>query len=268
MYNTIINIHTFLFARRRFHRLNRLLFNLGMHGLGVLNYKNSKVSGESRFLADYLKGKKDLIVFDVGANIGNYSKEIVSNNSRVKIYAFEPHPTTFKKLVSRFNQSPMVTVFNCALSNQPGQLLLYDYSSHDGSSHASLFRDVIEEMRQSESISHRVDVITLDAFIEENGIAQIDLLKIDTEGNEFDILKGAVEAISEGKVKAIHFEFNEMNVISRAFFRDFWDLLPGYAFYRMLPDGLLPIEQYSALTCEIFAYQNIVAILKEEPIAP
>lgn len=60
----------------------------------------------------------------------------------------------------------------------------------------------------------------------------------------------------------IHFEFNETNIISHVFFRDFWQQLPGYDFYRMLPSGLIHLKRYSPLLCEIFAYQNIVAIRK------
>jgi hypothetical protein len=46
------------------------------------------------------------------------------------------------------------------------------------------------------------------------------------------------------------------------FFKDSWDFLPNYDFYRMLPDGLVKIENYSPIFCEIFAYQNIVAKLR------
>ena len=86
--------------------------------------------------------------------------------------------------------------------------------------------------------------------------------KIDVEGNEFSVLRGMKMALLSGKVNAIHFEFNEMNVMSRIFFKDFYDFLTDYQFYRMLQDGLVEIGEYNPLFCEIFAYQNIVAIKK------
>jgi len=49
-----------------------------------------------------------------------------------------------------------------------------------------------------------------------------------------------------------------MNVFSRVFMHDFFELMKGYRFYRLLPHGLLPLKRYIPLT-EIFAYQNIVA---------
>lgn len=86
------------------------------------------------------------------------------------------------------------------------------------------------------------------------------MLKIDTEGHELNVLKGARLTIAKGMVDVIQIEFNEMNVISRTFFKDIIDILPGYDFYRLLPDGLLPLGAYKILDFEIFAFQNIVAL--------
>jgi hypothetical protein len=102
----------------------------------------------------------------------------------------------------------------------------------------------------------------LSDFVKEHSIDYIDLLKIDTEGNEMKVLLGLKDFLAKGKVGAIHFEFNEMNVISRVFFKDYFDLLSNYNFYRLLPNGMLPIERYNPIDCEIFAYQNIVGIKK------
>jgi len=77
------------------------------------------------------------------------------------------------------------------------------------------------------------------------------------------VLRGGIKTLKKKKIKAIHFEFNEMNVVSRCFFRDFWKILDQYKFYRLLPNGMLEIRNYTPLSCEIFAYQNIVAILDE-----
>ncbi len=119
---------------------------------------------------------------------------------------------------------------------------------------------VIEGIYRKESGQCMVDVIDLDTFVAENDISQIDLLKIDTEGHELEVLKGASNLLRENRVRAIQFEFNEMNVVSGVFFRDFYQLLPNYKFYRMLRDGLSPLGSYSPLWCELFAFQNIVAL--------
>lgn len=263
MLQKIIDAYRLVFAKPIFRKFNKLLLRLSLAGLGVLNYKNSKVSGEQSFLKNYLSGKNGVVI-DVGANEGNYSAEVLGFNQRVNVYAFEPHPDTFQRLSEKFNENKRITILNKGLSESVGFLELYDYENKDGSQHASLFSEVITEIHGAgKSVSHKVSLTTLDDFIEENSIDIITLLKIDTEGNELQVLRGGIVALKSKKIAAIHFEFNEMNVVSRCFFRDFWKILDGYRFYRLLPSGMLEIKNYSPLNCEIFAYQNIVAILKE-----
>lgn len=263
MLEKIIKIYVFFFARNVFSKFNKLLYRLSLSGLGVLNYQTSKISGERAFLKKYLPQKKGVII-DVGANVGGYCKEAFQYNRDIKIFAFEPHPVTYRRLIKNLENYTTITKINQGLSSASGRLKLFDYQDHDGSSHASLFEDVITEIHGAgAAVAHEVELTTLDEFVESNGIHEISLLKIDTEGNELEVLKGAVRVISKRKVKAIHFEFNEMNVASRVFFKDFFLMLGGYKIYRLLPNEMLEIKKYSPLGCEIYAYQNIVAILEE-----
>ena len=117
-------------------------------------------------------------------------------------------------------------------------------------------------MKTSGRVKYEIEIRTIDAFVEENGIAKIDLLKIDTEGCEYDILLGASSVLAARKVKLIHFEFNEMNVVSRVFFRDFLCLLRDFDLFRMLRGGLIHLHEYRPVENELFAYQNILAIHK------
>lgn len=261
MLNIVLSVYRALFGRKLFYKFNMLLYRCSLSGLGVLNYEDDEVSGESEFLKQYLKGRVSGVVFDVGANVGNYSKLVLQVSPQVTLYAFEPHPKTFamlKKSSHQFNFLPV----NAAAGEVEGVLSLYDYEANDGSAHASLYQDVIENIHKARSTEYKVQVLSLGNFAKTMNIEKIDLLKIDTEGNELNVLKGIIEYIESGKIGAIHFEFNEMNVSSRTYFRDFWNLLPNYDFYRLLPNGMARIEKYSPVFCEIFAYQNIVAILK------
>lgn len=258
----IVKLYVFLFARKFFYKWNKLLYRLSIGGLGVLNYQTSKLSGECAFLKSYLRHQSGVLI-DVGANQGSYTKEALAIQSNLKIYCFEPHPKTFQILKKNISNFKNVKTINKGLSSSNGILTLYDYQDNDGSLHASLFREVITSIHHAgDAIKHEVEVITLDDLIDKEKIDEVSLLKIDTEGNELEILRGGAKALSSGKIKAIHFEFNEMNVISRTYFRDFWEILSGYKIYRLLPKDMLEIKSYSPLNCEIFAYQNIVAIKK------
>lgn len=255
----IYSLYTCIFAKSWLIRFNKLLFNLSLRGLGILNYKTKHQSGELDWLKRYLSGIEAPIVFDIGANIGDYSNDIIKLFPNALIYAFEPHPKNFVKLTSSGKRS--LHCFNKAVGNQQEQILLYDYEANDGSAHASLYQEVIEEIHQGQSISYKVDVITLDRFCAEQKIQSIDLLKIDTEGNELKCLIGAKQLLEDGKISAIQFEFNEMNIISRCTFKDFWELLYDFHLYRLLPGGhLLEIKKYSPVFCEIYAYQNLIAL--------
>lgn len=263
MLEFIFKIYAYLFASNRFRKVNTFLYHLGLRGLGILNYQNECLTGEKAWLKKYLKGKSKPIVVDVGAHLGNYSKAVFSANKNSIVFAFEPHPKTYKRLISNV-VSPNFKAFNLAVGSKNGILELFDYDP-EGSSHASLYKDVIKVLHKREYISFPIEVVVLDDFLEKQGIQNIDLLKIDTEGNEFDVLLGCEKFLKDKRIKAIQFEFNEMNIISNVRFKDFWDYLKGYGyeFYRILPKGeLLKIEKYSPLYCEIYAFQNIVAILE------
>ena len=140
---------------------------------------------------------------------------------------------------------------------------LFDHESKDGSREASLYRDVIEDLHNASAIAHEVSVVSISDFVVENDVNEIALLKIDTEGNEFAVLQGARALLDRGAIKVIQFEFNVMNIVSRTYLRDFKKLLPDFSFYRLLPKGLLSIDNFSPLYDEIFAYQNVVAIHKD-----
>lgn len=260
----LLKLYVALFARARFEKFNRFIYRLALGGLGILNYRNSNVSGEKNFLTKCLPRTVGGVVIDVGANQGDYTKLVLSLNPNARVYAFEPHPKTYQSLMVNVGGSKNVTSINKGLSETQGVLDLYDYENQDGSSHATLFKDVLVRLHgSSKVVAHQVQLLSLDDFVKQENISEISLLKVDTEGNELSVLRGALETIKAKKIKLVHIEFNEMNVISKVFFKDFWDLLQDYRFYRLLPHDMLRIEKYCPIECELFAYQNIVAILKD-----
>ncbi|PCI28044.1 MAG: FkbM family methyltransferase [SAR324 cluster bacterium] len=268
MLQFIFSMYRKLFAREGFIKFNRFLYNCSIRGLGVYNYENMNVSGENSFINSYIKEdslkNNDYIVFDIGANKGDYSKLILQSIPNAKIFSFEPHPVTFKILSDNCLKLNGIKLFNCALSSEKGFLELYDYKSKDGSSHASLSSEIFTTVHNAEIVSHKVDVSTIDTICKEHSIEKIDFLKIDVEGYELDVLKGSKTLLQNNKVKFIQFEFTQLNSTTRIFFKDFWELLSvKYKIYRLLPNGLLEIKRYDPTINEIFGYQNFVAIHKE-----
>lgn len=249
------------FARRSLYRLNKFLYLLSLRGMGMYGAIDdcSSTGGEALFLKR-ISGvwPKEAIIIDVGANVGHYSQAVLDLAAHARVFAFEPHPRTFATLTEALAER--AEAINCGCGSRKGRATLFDYRENDGSTHATLHREVFDKLYRSQVISHEVNIIRLDDFIAERKLENIDLLKIDTEGNELEVLKGAAKAIAKGKVDVIHFEFNSMNVVSRSFLKDFIDLLPDYKFARLLPDGPVELGLYAPVTHEIFAYQNLIAV--------
>ncbi len=258
MEQLLVSMYRWLFARAFFYPLNKLLFLASLSRLGIFNYQNDRVSGERHFLRTVLRNRRGAVL-DVDANVGDYSATLLEFNPELEVHAFEPHPRTFARLRER-KDLPRAVLRNVAAGDAPGSLELFDHDSNDGSAQATLYRDVIENIHGSRAVSHSVDVIRLDDYVREQGIRRVALLKIDTEGHEFRVLQGLRATLDAGIIEVIHFEFNEMNVSSRVFFRDFWQLLADYDLYRLLPKGMIRLKRYGPMDCEIFAFQNIVAI--------
>lgn len=229
-----------------------------------MNYESKHLIGETDWFKSLLKNKNEPVIIDVGANEGEYSKQILDINPGAKILAFEPHPGTYKRLTENI-KSPNLRAFNYAVGAANSSITLYDYDDKNGSVHASVYEGVIDEIHNGSSKSCEVQMIKLSELLSSEGINNIDLLKIDVEGNEYNVLKGVNEYIKDRRIEVIQFEFNEMNIYSRSNFKDFWEILGNYNLYRILPGGeLLDIKKYIPLHCEIYAFQNIVAILKNE----
>ncbi len=251
-----------LCAKTYFYRINKLLFNLSLRGMGILNYQNARLSGEQVFLQKIVKRFEAPVILDVGANVGMYSNAVKALIPEAVVFAFEPHPETFQRL-HRAAAAHGYTALNMACSAVAGTSVLFDYQDAQGSVHASMYQQVLEELHHRPSTGVEIVTETLDAFAATHALDRIHLLKIDAEGHEFSVLQGAQRLLAAQCIDMIHFEFNEMNVFSRTFGQDFAKLLSNYAIYRMLPNGLVPLGPYSPLHYEIFAYQNLVAIRRD-----
>lgn len=118
---------------------------------------------------------------------------------------------------------------------------------------------MIEDLHHVDAVEKEITTTTLDGYAEASGIDHIHLLKIDTEGHELEVLRGASGLLQQKQIDLIQIEFNEMNVISRVFFRDFAETLSDYRAFRLLPSGVLPINNYPLKT-ELFAFQNLVFV--------
>ena len=239
--------------------LQPIFRKLHFFSLKGMNY-NIVGSGEQNTLLFVLKNmsKKNPIFFDVGANEGQYAQLLLKHlPTEASVYSFEPSRSTFD-LLSKNIRDVRITKINKGLSDRPEKTKLFRDEKNTTKasvfeSNATVSGDIEDEM---------VEITTLDSFCSENEIDFIDFLKIDVEGLDLAVLKGAKKMLKQGNIKYIQFEFGGTQIAPRIFLKDFFELLqPQYSIYRILKDGHLRIDEYSE-KLEIFSYANYFASRK------
>lgn len=238
------------------------LLILAYHNIGIMKYEDDHVSGEHHFIASCL-GKHlksaNPVFFDVGANVGDYATKLRRQFPTASIYAFEPNNNTYEVMLSAL--APLnIHCFNLGMSSKSTAKMMYTYENEMTSQHASIYKDVLVDLHGADRVKEIMfNTTTIDEFCEANGIDHIDLLKIDTEGHEWEVLIGAKRMVEEDRIHLIQFEFNEMNIIARVFLKDFYQFLRGYRIYRLDSNGLIPLFEYNSSN-EIFKFQNLLAV--------
>jgi len=134
-------------------------------------------------------------LIDVGAHQGETIESFKLYYPLSKIIAFEPVAKNFKILKEKENTWENVKLENYALSSFIGNKLIS--LQVDSQTHS------LREIGDNETKTESVKVTTLDSYLEKNSLTHIDLLKIDVEGFEKEVLKGAKNVLEKRKIKLI-----------------------------------------------------------------
>ena len=235
---------------------NKVQFNMGK-GFGA-----ATTDEEARVIAQFIKARKmqKVVALDVGANIGNWSASFLTALPAAQIIAFEPSKQAFSKLFLRFRDFPNVSCVNTALGKSDEKAMLYADESASGLS--SLTKRRVAHFGIDFNYSEEVEITKLDTWIKsQSKDFSPNVLKMDVEGHEFDVLRGAHETL--GLIEIVQFEFGGSNIDTRTFFQDFWYFFVGHGFdiYRISPTGPVLIEKYRE-SDETFRPTNYVAVKK------
>jgi FkbM family methyltransferase len=196
-------------------------------------------------------------VFDVGAFLGDWSRVVSTHQPTARVYAFEPAPDSYPKLEENIRNT-QITPVKLALSDSAGVMTFRVYPQGE------ILNSFYERKKLTEAgvTPELVEVATerLDAWCKGKGIDHIDYLKIDTEGAELLIMRGASEMLKDKSIALVQFEYGGTYPDAGITLRQVYDLLTeyGYEIYRILPDGLLHIPAWDDVH-EDYAFANFLA---------
>ncbi|MCR4322476.1 MAG: FkbM family methyltransferase [Candidatus Azambacteria bacterium] len=198
------------------------------------NNHSRETNGGWRFLRDYIEQKKPRVIFDVGAHIGEYALRINKQDPSVRVYCFEPVARTFDMLNKNIIGIENIIPVKFALSSAKGLSTIYTNSKIEA---INTLQKVSDSSTFVYDGSEEVEVSTVDYYCKENNIKHIDMLKIDTEGHDLEVIRGAKEMIASSKVDVIQFEFGLLNTYSHTYIYDFYQFLKpfGYELYKIKP---------------------------------
>jgi FkbM family methyltransferase len=222
----------------------------------VITYFDDEGNGKDPLL-DILRrlDQKAPIIFDVGANIGQSVKNFKRYFPYGKIYSFEPSAKAYKELEKVSNQYKNVEPYQIALGSQEAQMKIYENSSSDMNSFLEMGKNGSGSVI-GESI---VEVTTIDQFCARNNIQKIHILKIDAQGYDFEVIKGAKEMILANKIELLYFEiiFSEMyKGVPR--FSEIYDFLIDHGFSLVSLYNFYYQKNLAGWTDGLFIHQSAI----------
>lgn len=177
--------------------------------------RDDSIGAHERTVFDALKELCDghaTIVFDIGAHHGNYARLLTNHLIVDKCYCFEPFPESYTTLQRNLQGNKFLT-FPLAISDVRGTADFYANQFEETNSllAASVTNSQIDQLLDlREKI--KVEVDTVDSFCEQHQVREIDVLKIDTQGNTFQVLKGAETMIRNGRIGIIQCEVEFLEI--------------------------------------------------------
>lgn len=188
------------------------------------------------------------VIFDIGANIGWYSNHLSKKLPSASIYSFEPIPETYAQLKrnTENNNASNIVLNNFAFSDTISKLTFFYSPTITGASSS------VNITENSGMVKLECQANTIDNYMAENGIAQLDFIKCDVEGAELMVYKGGKDTFEKHKPIiftemlrkwAAKFNYHPNDII--AFFGQF-----GYNCYTAHDGKLRPVKEVTEATME------------------
>lgn len=167
----------------------------------------------------------DGVFIDAGANVGLVSFAVALKRPSARVFGFEPYPATAEiwERNKRINKAVKAELVRVALSDISGTAELgRDVASDSGSG----------RLGAQDETTFEVVTVTLDDFAEARGLERIDVLKLDVQGHEPEVLRGAQRLLQRGAIRTVLVEANDRDMLHSILSK------AGYSTEPILPFGL------------------------------
>lgn len=248
------NLRHYLFAKNRRNPLSRFVASRAhkIH-LAAQNFNYDPKKNGELFLLRETAARNPRVIFDVGANTGEWAELALEACPNAAVHAFEIMPETADMLTANAGSNPRLVINRIGLADSEGTVKVHRYSEH---THAS----ILDYSEHGASTVVEVPVTTGDAYCAKHNIQRIDLLKMDVEGAESKVIAGFAGMLRAGKIAAIQFEYGRANILAKFLLKDWYDLLAplGYRIGKLYPNEI-DFKPYE-LKDEDFIGPNYVAV--------
>jgi FkbM family methyltransferase len=235
----------FKVRRNKFlYRLARALYKQGRGDVANDMTSNGEILVQNCVVSAWKNGglkEPRLVVFDVGANIGDWSSIFVNHLKTlticeaVNLYMFEPVPSTFDFLKNRLgSKNPALHYESVALSSETGESVIYVSAPNAGTNSLHACSQGVDEQQIA------INKVTATDFCKDHEIEKVHLLKCDTEGHDMEVIRGALPLLADERISILQFEYNHRWIYARNFLRDVFisiENLP-YRLAMLQPDQL------------------------------
>lgn len=221
--------------------------------------KNSSLesSGENQVIARFINAAH--VVFDVGANAGDWTQEVLNQGHDVEVHIFEPIPHVYKTMIQ--NLDGKVIANNLAVGKEEEVKTFYYYEANSLLSTFYRRVDVEKQGLLSKPKEIRVLTTTIDNYCQRHGIKRINFIKIDAGGSELDVIWGANHFLERGRIDYLQFEYGGTYLDSKKTLKQAFEYLQKfrYSIFKILPDGLEYQPKFQPED-ENFEYSNFLAV--------
>ncbi len=206
-----------------------------------------------------LKAIQPKILFDGGANVGNYSLQLIKLFPAATLYAFEPVSSTFADLGEKLSGYDNIHLVKAGLYSENKR---HPINLFPSDTHSSLY-----DIGGLDYLPTGVEDIVLyrgDDFCREHKIDSIDFLKLDLEGAEYDALMGFEEMLAGRKIRLVQFEYGYINISTKRLLIDYFNFFEqfGYRVGKIFPQQV-EFRDYQ-FKYENFYGSNYVALHKDD----